>query len=74
MFFELEDIKRRHSPYWDCHNVHSWVRTPDSTHSWMLEVIKNLKKIKIKTSYIIIINIIINKERSNNRSGVIFNK
>jgi hypothetical protein len=74
MFFELEDIKRRHSPYWDCHNVHSWVRTPDSTHSWMLEVIKKMKKIKIKTSYIIIINIIINKERSNNRSGVIFNK
>lgn len=37
MFFELEDIKRRHSPYWDCHNVHSWVRTPDATTSWMLE-------------------------------------
>jgi len=37
MFFELEDIKRRHSPYWDAHNVHSWVRTPDSTHSWMIE-------------------------------------
>jgi hypothetical protein len=40
MFFELEDIKRRHSPYWDCHNVHSWVRTPDATTSWMLEVLK----------------------------------
>ena len=47
MFFELEDIKRRHSPYWDCHNVHSWVRTPDSTHSWILEVINKMNNIKI---------------------------
>lgn len=31
MFFELEDIKRRHSLYWDIYNVESWVRRPDST-------------------------------------------
>lgn len=34
MFFELEDIKRRHSLYWDIYNVEGWVTPPDSTLSW----------------------------------------
>ncbi len=31
MFFELEDVKRRHSLYWDIYNVSGWVKPPDST-------------------------------------------
>lgn len=31
MFFELEDIKRRHSLYWDIYNVEGWVRRPEAT-------------------------------------------
>lgn len=34
MFFELEDIKRRHSNYYDIYNVGGWVTAPDSTLSW----------------------------------------
>ena len=34
MFFELDDIKRRHSTYYDIYNVNGWVRAPDSTLSW----------------------------------------
>lgn len=34
MFFELEDIKRRHSLYWDIYNTESWVEAPDNTLSW----------------------------------------
>jgi solute carrier family 25 oxoglutarate transporter 11 len=37
MFFELDDIKRRHSNYYDIYNVNGWVRTPDSTLSWNLQ-------------------------------------
>jgi len=29
MFFELEDIKRRHTLYYDVYNVGNWVPTPD---------------------------------------------
>lgn len=29
MFFELEDVKRRHSLYFDIYNVGYWVPTPD---------------------------------------------
>lgn len=35
MFFELDDIKRRHSLYWDIFNVGGWVRTPDTHASWL---------------------------------------
>ncbi|EGR29516.1 oxoglutarate malate translocator protein, putative [Ichthyophthirius multifiliis] len=31
MFFELEDLQRRHSQYWDIYNVQGWVRRKDST-------------------------------------------
>lgn len=34
MFFELEDIKRRHSHYWDLYNVGGWVRPADNSASW----------------------------------------
>jgi len=34
MFFELDDIKRRHSPYFDVYNVFSWITTPESQLSW----------------------------------------
>ena len=34
MFFELEDIQRRHSPYWDLTNVTGWTNATDSTVSW----------------------------------------
>ena len=34
MFFELDDIKRRHSNYYDIYNVGGWVTAPDSTFSW----------------------------------------
>ena len=37
MFFELDDIKRRHSPYSDVYNVHGWIDTPDSAVSWTLQ-------------------------------------
>jgi len=34
MFFELDDIKRRHTLYWDIYNVESWVESPENTMSW----------------------------------------
>lgn len=34
MFFELEDIKRRHMPNWNTDNVTQWTDTYDSTPSW----------------------------------------
>lgn len=37
MFFELDDIKRRHSLYWDVYNVGGWVTAPDSYFSWNYE-------------------------------------
>lgn len=34
MYFEIDDIKRRHSPYSDVYNVHGWIDTPDSGFAW----------------------------------------
>lgn len=34
MFFELEDIKRRHMPTWSNNNTTVWVPALDSTPSW----------------------------------------
>jgi len=34
MYFELDDIKRRHSVYYDVLNVGGWVKAPDATASW----------------------------------------
>jgi hypothetical protein len=34
MFFEVDDIKRRHSPYADTYNVHGWLTNPDSANWW----------------------------------------
>ena len=34
MFFELEDVRRRHNPTWWTNNVTAWVTPPDSTPSW----------------------------------------
>jgi len=34
MYFELDDIKRRHSPYFDVYNVFSWITTPENKWSW----------------------------------------
>lgn len=34
MFFEIEDIKRRHSPYMDPYNTHGWVDVPEYTWKW----------------------------------------
>lgn len=36
MFFELENVKRRHSLYWDVHNE-GWTKAPDSTMSWNIK-------------------------------------
>lgn len=33
MFFELDNIKRRHNAYWDVYNE-GWTPTPDSTIGW----------------------------------------
>ena len=37
MFFELEDIQRRHSPYWDLTNVTGWTNALDATPGWSYE-------------------------------------
>ena len=29
MYFEIDDIKRKHSMYYDVYNIHGWVDTPD---------------------------------------------
>lgn len=34
MFFELEDVKRRHNPSWWTNNVTHWHTAVDSTPSW----------------------------------------
>lgn len=34
MYFELDDIKRRHSPYFDVYNAFSWITTPENNFSW----------------------------------------
>lgn len=34
MFFELDDIKRRHSAYWDVYNAFSYTPAPDNHYSW----------------------------------------
>lgn len=34
MYFELDDIKRRHSAYYDVWNAFSWITTPESTMWW----------------------------------------
>lgn len=34
MYFELDDIKRRHSPYFDVYNSFSWISAPDNTMWW----------------------------------------
>ena len=34
MFFELDDVQRRHNPTWWTNNVTSWTRAVDSTPSW----------------------------------------
>jgi len=37
MYFELEDVKRRHSAYWDLYNDNTWTSISDSTLSWNLK-------------------------------------
>jgi len=34
MYFELDDIKRRHSPYFDVYNAFSWISTPENNYAW----------------------------------------
>ena len=34
MYFEIDDVKRRHSPYFDVYNIHGWVDTPFETFGW----------------------------------------
>ena len=34
MFFELDDVQRRHNPTWWTNNVTAWTRAVDSTPSW----------------------------------------
>lgn len=34
MYFEIDDVKRRHTPYWDIHNVHGWVNPPEDRIAW----------------------------------------
>jgi hypothetical protein len=34
MFFELDDIKRRHMPQWFVHNVTAWTPSLDSSYTW----------------------------------------
>lgn len=35
MYFEVDDVKRRHNVYYDISNVHGWVDTPDSAIWWV---------------------------------------
>ena len=37
MYFELDDIRRRHNLYWDTGNTGGWVRAPDVSISWNYE-------------------------------------
>ena len=34
MYFEIDDIKRRHSPYFDVYNVHGWINPPEDFFAW----------------------------------------
>lgn len=34
MFFEIDDIRRRHSMYFDTYNIHGWVDPPEGTLKW----------------------------------------
>ena len=34
MYFEIDDVKRRHSAYFDVYNVHGWIDTPFETFGW----------------------------------------
>ena len=34
MYFEIDDIKRRHSPYFDVYNVHGWIDPPADQFWW----------------------------------------
>jgi len=34
MYFELDDIKRRHSPYYDVYNAFSWITSPENNMWW----------------------------------------
>jgi len=34
MFFELDDVQRRHNPSWWTNNVTTWTTAVDSTPSW----------------------------------------
>jgi uncharacterized protein (DUF3820 family) len=34
MYFEIDDIKHRHSPYYDITNVRGWVDTPEDYYLW----------------------------------------
>ena len=34
MYFEIDDIKRRHSLYYDHYNVHGWIDPPEAFLSW----------------------------------------
>ena len=34
MYFEIDDVKRRHSPYYDIYNVRGWVDPPENRFLW----------------------------------------
>lgn len=34
MFFELDDVRRRHNPDWHSDNVTSWHKAVDSKGTW----------------------------------------
>ena len=34
MYFEIEDIKHRYTPYHTTYNVHGWIDTPEMSFSW----------------------------------------
>ena len=34
MYFEIDDIKRRHSPYFDVYNIHGWIDPPEDKFAW----------------------------------------
>ncbi len=42
MFFELDDVKRRHNPSWWTNNVTHWTTAVDSTPSWNYQRGKSL--------------------------------
>lgn len=36
MYFEVEDIKRRHQSYTDVYNTNGWIDAPESSVRWKL--------------------------------------